>query len=70
MRAKLCRMACSCTSTKCTCLYWRSRGRVVTSHQAAVIKRARFSAVIWEIPMLPAPSTSARQTTKGTQLPM
>ena len=31
---------------------------------------ARFSAVIWEMPMLPAPSTSARQTTKGTQLPM
>ena len=29
-----------------------------------------FSAVIWLMPMLPAPSTRPRQTTKGTQLPM
>ena len=50
--------------------YWGYAASAVTSHQTAVIKRARFSAVIWEMPMLPAPSTSARQTTKGTQLPM
>jgi len=47
-----------------------SSGRVVSSHHAAVSRSARFSAVIWLMPMLPAPSTRPRQTTKGTQLPM
>ena len=34
------------------------------------IIKAMVMAVIWLMPMTPLPSTSARHTTKGTQLPM
>ena len=43
---------------------------LTTSHHTDVISSARLSAVSWLRPMAPAPNTSARQTTKGMQLPM
>ena len=54
-------------------MIWRylfSSGRVTTSHHTAVMTSAMDKAVIWLSPTALLPSTSARQTTKGTQLPI
>ena len=63
-------MAECCLETKAVCLYRRDRGRVSSSHQAAVIRKARVIAVPMEMPIISEQSTSARQITKGMTEPM